>query len=79
MTHKEIIVTYWPKFDTPENPACKKKQKNPTKKTNIQAPTLCYAQSRETGEQHKSLKKCLHFGPQSQKLKSPFTDRGDVD
>lgn len=56
MTHKEIIVTYWPKFDTPENPACKKNKKT-TKKTNIPAPTLCYAQFRETGEQHKSLKK----------------------
>lgn len=27
MTHKEIIVTYWPKFDTPENPACRKNKK----------------------------------------------------
>lgn len=38
MTHKEIIVTYWPKFDTPENPACKKKQKKPQKRQTYQPP-----------------------------------------
>lgn len=56
MTHKEIIVTY--SLIRQKTLHVKNKQtNNNTKKTNIQAPTLCYAQSRGKGEQHKSLKK----------------------